>query len=289
VRHIPAVFVVLALGVSTQAQTPDNAAIDHAQTEVNRIRGLVEAGAMPRNALEKAESQLAEAKDELTLSETLYGKASVDDLTNDLASQMVAAAQRQVDRQQQKIDQMKALVDQGVLARTELTPYIEELDRRHRVVDLANARVRLLEELARMAQAEQADAEPGKSTGEYTMAEKFSGKGGFSTADFHRVNLAFAKQFGKTLPVSANGMTATHRALGFDHTGRVDVAVSPDEPEGRWLRAYLESANIPYFAFRTAVPGKATGAHIHLGPPSLRLYAKAAKPVKNTNTTIHAD
>ena len=33
---------------------------------------------------------------------------------------------------------------------------------------------------------------------------------------------------------------------------------------------YLLDRHIPYFAFRQAVPGKATGAHIHIGPMSTR-------------------
>src|SRR5438445_93183 len=82
------------------------------------------------------------------------------------------------------------------------------------------------------------------------------------------VELDFEKQFGKPLPVSAMGETAVHRSLGFDHRGRVDVAIHPDQPEGRWLLEYLVEKHIPYFAFRQAVPGKATGAHIHLGPLS---------------------
>jgi hypothetical protein len=38
-----------------------------------------------------------------------------------------------------------------------------------------------------------------------------------------------------------------------------------------WLRRYLQSQKIPYYAFTHAVPGKATGAHIHIGPGSTRL------------------
>jgi hypothetical protein len=67
------------------------------------------------------------------------------------------------------------------------------------------------------------------------------------------------------------GETAVHRAMGFDHRGRVDVALAPDAPEGEWLRAYLMLKRIPFFTFREAVPGKATGAHIHIGPQSVRL------------------
>ncbi|MGD0365792.1 MAG: hypothetical protein ABSC93_33330, partial [Bryobacteraceae bacterium] len=89
------------------------------------------------------------------------------------------------------------------------------------------------------------------------------------------VSGAFERRFSKPLPVSAMGETAVHRALGFDHRGRVDVALSPDQPEGLWLRQYLEARRIPYFAFWHAMPGKATGAHIHIGPESTRLSAAA--------------
>jgi hypothetical protein len=75
------------------------------------------------------------------------------------------------------------------------------------------------------------------------------------------------------------GETAVHRALGFDHRNRVDVAVHPDQPEGVWLRQYLELHYIPYFAFRRAVPGKATGAHIHIGPMSTPLARAGAGAV----------
>ena len=82
---------------------------------------------------------------------------------------------------------------------------------------------------------------------------------------------AYQGRFGKPLPVSALGETAVHKSLGFDHRGRVDVALFPDAPEGVWLREYLTSHHIPYFAFRHAIPGKATGAHIHIGPGSTRI------------------
>ena len=65
-----------------------------------------------------------------------------------------------------------------------------------------------------------------------------------------------------------------HRALGFDHRGRVDVAVVPSAPEGVWLRQYLQLRKIPYYAFAHAIPGKATAAHIHIGPGSTRLASR---------------
>jgi len=53
----------------------------------------------------------------------------------------------------------------------------------------------------------------------------------------------------------------------------VDVALLPDTTEGTWLRHYLEASSIPYYAFRSFVAGKATAAHIHIGPPSNRITA----------------
>ena len=91
--------------------------------------------------------------------------------------------------------------------------------------------------------------------------------------DIKDITLAFEKEFDKPLPISAKGSTAVHRAMGFDHTGRIDVAVTPDSAEGVWLRKYLESKDIPYYAFRSAIPGKATGSHIHIGPGSTRIHA----------------
>ena len=35
--------------------------------------------------------------------------------------------------------------------------------------------------------------------------------------------------------------------------------------------AYLRSAGFSFFAFRGAVPGEATGAHIHIGEASRRV------------------
>jgi hypothetical protein len=109
-----------------------------------------------------------------------------------------------------------------------------------------------------------------------SIAERFDGDGIFTPQILQRVETAFASHFGKPLPVSANGETVVHRALGFDHRGRVDVPVHPDQPEGVWLREYLTQHRIPFFAFRQAVPGKATGAHIHMGPMSTRIVAPGA-------------
>jgi hypothetical protein len=141
------------------------------------------------------------------------------------------------------------------------------------VVDLAASRASLIRELGEIARREieellQAGA-PGPGPRE-TVSERYDGLGFLRGGDFHRIAQAFEQEFARTLPVSARGATALHRSLGFDHRGRYDVALDPDAPEGVWLRGLLQSWRIPYFAFRAAVRGRATGPHIHIGPPSER-------------------
>jgi len=236
---------------------------------IERLRELVDAGAIPRVELEKAEAASVDAEDEEFLRTTLYGK----DLTEQEADEMIAVTERRMDRKQAALDKRKSLVDQGVASRSELTPLLEDLDMARKEHDLALSRARLVQELAQMAAAEvklQGGLENAPLEA-HKIAERYDGDGMFTTRDFQTVEVAFHQEFSRALPISAVGETAVHRALGFDHRNRVDVAINPDQPEGVWLRRFLATHRIPYFAFRAAVPRKATGAHIHIGPQSTRL------------------
>ena len=62
--------------------------------------------------------------------------------------------------------------------------------------------------------------------------------------------------------------------MGFDHRNAIDVALHPDSPEGRALIKHLRGSGIPFVAFKNAVPGSATGPHIHIGKPSVRIAAR---------------
>jgi hypothetical protein len=177
---------------------------------------------------------------------------------------MIAAAGRRFERRKQAFDKTQQLVIAGIATQDSLSTVQGELDLARTECDLANQRAQVVHELTAMAEVERS-LEP-------SQADESSDLGsGFNPAIFARVETAFETHFGKPLPVSAMGETAVHRTLGFNHTGRVDVAVNPDQPEGVWLRQYLGQNHIPYLAFRQAVPGKATGAHIHIGFGSPRI------------------
>ena len=95
--------------------------------------------------------------------------------------------------------------------------------------------------------------------------------GSWSLANLGTVQQFFSKTFGRALPTSTIGQSATHNRMGWDHRHAVDVGLHPDSNEGRALIAYLQNAGIPFLAFRGAIPGVSTGPHIHIGSPSHRL------------------
>jgi len=100
---------------------------------------------------------------------------------------------------------------------------------------------------------------------------RYSGAGAWAISQASKVEGFFAAEFGRPLPVSAFGQSTTHNRLGFDHHNSIDVAVHPDSKEGKALIDYLRTNGIPFLAFRSAIPGVATGAHIHIGYPSHRI------------------
>lgn len=209
--------------------------------------------------------------DDGILKRTLYGVLRPDEISLDQSERMVEAAKRRVGRVEGRMKEIQPLIDAGVLARNEINAFHEELEYRKKTLELAESRQRFLKELSEMARAEAVVEPSDESGGVKPMQERFDGNGQFGQAKLKRVVLAYERQFAKAIPISANGETAFHRALGYNHSGRVDIALSPDQPEGVWLRQLLEKEQIPYYAFRTAISGRASAPHIHIGAPSTRL------------------
>jgi hypothetical protein len=247
--------------------------LERAQNEVTRIEALVEQGTLPKAQLEEARVRLADAQDEATLAQTLYGQTRLENMTPEQAQAMLEAAQRRVERQSKTLANRQMLVDNGVIARSELTVIQDELDSRRRVLDLAQNRVKLLEDLQQMAEREQrleraAEASAAESR---NLMIRYDGNGLFSLADLTTISSQFQKRFHHALPVSALGQTLVHQSMGLDHRNRVDIALNPDQSEGVWLRQLLERLHVPYLAFRNAMAGAATAPHIHIGIGSTRL------------------
>lgn len=256
----------LALAGMLLAETVGERELRLAEERLAKLEKLVAEGAVPRHDFEMAKNDLEDARDTAFLQSTLYG----EDLSGAQAEMMLEVIERRIARRQEAVDRQKELIAAGGAPQVSLTDSLAKLDYAKRERDFAESRLRTIREIAVMERASVASA----STSERGLvpggpiAERFDGKGVFSSADVRKAEQAFMRQFGKLLPVSAIGETALHRSLGFDHRGRVDVALHPDDPEGLWLRGYLMEQGIPFYAFRGSLQGKATGAHIHIGPAS---------------------
>lgn len=107
-----------------------------------------------------------------------------------------------------------------------------------------------------------------------STGETLQGSGNWRISDSAKVESFFMTKFGRPLPLTAFGQSDLHTRWGYDHRQGMDVGLHPDSPEGRGLIEFLRSEEIPFLAFREAVPGVATGPHIHVGNPSRRLTTR---------------
>jgi hypothetical protein len=195
------------------------------------------------------------------------------------AEKLISLREEELKNLQEEYSKRRELYNQGLISRIELNrterllaQAMVRLDGDRRWLteqDIAITEVSMRDELLRL---------PGLAVGGYSETGtliRFNGGRAWSLADTPKLQNFFAQTFGRPLPISAYGQTATHDHLQFDHRAAVDVALHPDSKEGRTLIAYLRQNGIPFIAFRTAVAGSATGAHIHVGKPSPSLRAAA--------------
>ncbi|HKQ72529.1 MAG TPA: hypothetical protein VJ810_02300 [Blastocatellia bacterium] len=177
-------------------------------------------------------------------------------------------------RASEMVVKRKELLDLGVIAKRELDESeralaeaqgkIDETMKQIADIDHLVAEVNAAEELAKMPAVK-----PGvfRSSG---LLVRYVGASRWALSDVSKVDAFFRLKFSRPLPASAVGQTVTHNRLGFDHREAVDIAVHPDSAEGQALIDYLTSQGISFIAIRGAIPGSATGAHIHIGPESKR-------------------
>jgi hypothetical protein len=217
------------------------------------------------------EDRAADEYDRTLIRALLDGK----DLTEVQSNSLLQAAGRRYMRRKRAYAAGSQAVDAGKAAAGTLDPLRRDMEAARKLCDVAESLGRRNQESVMRAQ-EDWELErrlayiPSTMVG---LVERFDGAATFTEADLGTMERAFLEHFGKPLPVSARGDGPVHRAMGFDHRGRFDIAVSPSQPEGVWARRYLTERHVIFFAFRSAVPGKATGAHIHIGPASAHLLA----------------
>ena len=255
----------LLFSVSLLGQAGESPAVPK-DLEIERLRALVEAGVIPPAQLAKAQQEANRTRLESLVRRLLQQPDLLPDQTTDL---LRAAAELQK-IEFEALKRQQNLISSGVAPPNSLVAFRDRLIFADKQLELAKSRARLVEEQARIVSAEGRLDE----LIDEELAIWSEGDPGHWDADILEVDAMYFGEFGKPLPISAAGATDLHVSMGFDHTGRYDIAVHPQEVEGLFLMSLLDEWDIPYIAFLSAVPGQATGPHIHIGPPSLRLDAE---------------
>jgi len=191
---------------------------------------------------------------------------------------VLAAYERELDRQKELAAARQDLFERGALSEDEMRVGKRAVAVAQKDVD--DTRQALAEADRMMGEARMADVARARplARGQYEETPglvRFAGLAEWSLAtDVSKLEAFFHRRFGRSLPISAFGQTALHDRMGFDHRNALDVALHPDSPEGRALMAYLRTNGIPFIAAWGTVPGQTSGAHIHVGQPSPRLFAR---------------
>jgi hypothetical protein len=243
---------------------------------VTLLASPVMAGPQPANLFQHSKSKkqsidsqsddaLAKAKADLISASKDY-KASLEKL--------ITFNEENVKSAQQTFDKRKQLLEAGVVSRREVEQSQHALEEAQSKLDATKRQIAEADNMIAEAVASEQMLKMGRlGAGAYRATAaliRYNGLTAWSLKDAGQVESFFASKFGHAMPISAFGQTAVHDHLGFDHRNAMDVAVNPDSHEGQALMTYLRSLGIPFIAFRRAVAGSATGAHIHIGSPSHR-------------------
>ena len=232
-----------------------------------------EAASLSKPEIELA-SQPAQLRAQLTQTRSDY-KSSLE--------QLRALYERDARRAEEQLVKLKEVYAQGLITRGEMeTAEDAATHAREKAVEvegqLKGVDVQIAETLDEVESDEAAPQArpvlPPRAVGGLIQTAAYIRYGGaraWSLSEAGTVEQFFRARFGRALPISAFGQSALHDRWGYDHHNAMDVPLSPDSAEGQALIEYLRTSGIPFTAFHHAIPGSATGPHIHVGLPSHRI------------------
>lgn len=213
-------------------------------------------------------TELAKLQDEFIEATKEY-KASLEKL--------LAIYERAVTKAEEKVTQSQVLFAEGLISKTQLSESERALaGAKDKVTEtsllMRNADTQIADTLLEARAEAQVAKTPLARGGTLRTASyiRYSGTGGWVLSDSWKVQRFFLESFKKQLPVAVFGQGAIHDRWRLDHHNSMDVSLHPDGAEGQALMNFLRSNGIPFLAFRSAIPGTATGPHIHIGRPSHR-------------------
>ncbi|HET9526854.1 MAG TPA: hypothetical protein VFO99_11840 [Pyrinomonadaceae bacterium] len=214
-------------------------------------------------------NELTKLRDEYIKTTNEY-KASLEKL--------IAIYETKVKKAEEKLAQSKKLLDEGLISRVQFEQSELALKTEQETLDGAR---RQLEQADEQIAAILVETEAEKTISRNlrlarqrlvrtTSFTRYTGTPGWGLGEAWKVQRFFSDTFKKELPVAVFGQGAIHERWRLDHRNSMDISLHPDSAEGQALLGFLQKNGIPYLAFRSAIPGTATGPHIHIGRPSHR-------------------
>jgi hypothetical protein len=215
------------------------------------------------------QTELAKLREEFVKATNEY-KASL--------AKLLAIYEGNVEKAEADLEKSRKLLDEGLISKTQF----QENER-----SLAAAKGKVAETQRDMAAADaQAAGIYAETEAEREIAKnlrlarqslvrtssfiRYTGAGSWVIGEAWKVQRFFSDTFNKQLPIAVFGQGAIHDRWRLDHRNAMDISLHPDSVEGQALLNFLQKNGIPYLAFRAAIPGTATGPHIHIGRPSHR-------------------
>lgn len=237
-----------------------------------KIQGRDETPSKSQSEPTRLRSQLAEATREY--------KADLEKL--------VAIYEADAKQAEGRLQKMRELCAQKLITRHEMETSEDAAARaREKYLDaqaqLKGADVQLAEALIEV-EAEETAPKPRVSPAQravvglvHTTAYiRYGGGRMWSLSEAGAIKQFFMLRFSRPLPIHVFGQSPLHDRWGYDHHNAMDIGLNPDSREGQALVEYLRANGIPFTAFHFAIPGVATGPHIHVGLPSHRITATVA-------------
>ena len=202
---------------------------------------------------------------------------------------LVAVYEADAKQAEGRLQKLKELCAQGLITRGEMETSAEAAARaRDKVVDaqaqLKSADVELAEAMVEVEAEETAPklrVNPApravRALMHTTAYIRYGGGREWSLSEAGAIKQFFMLRFGRALPIHVFGQSPLHDRWGYDHRNAMDIGLHPDSVEGEALMEYLRANGIPFTAFHFAIPGVATGPHIHVGLPSHRIAVAAGR------------
>ena len=191
---------------------------------------------------------------------------------------LISIYERNLEKAEKEFAKSKKLLDEGLISQVKFAEYERALESERE--NLQTARRQMTEADAQVA------AILVESEAEKTIAKnlslarqrlvrtafftRFAGTSGWGIGEAWKIQRFFSDTFKKQLPITVFGQGPIHDRWRLDHRNAMDISLHPDSVEGQALLGFLQKNGIPYLAFRSAIPGTATGPHIHIGRPSHR-------------------